>query len=351
MPQEIRIWSVGLSADTFSEVPAGALDLEEKLERWIERTPSVLSPSLMVIGRQVPTDFGGFIDLLCLDANGNIVVVELKRDKTPREVTAQILDYASWVQNLSNDKLTAIANEYLEARGPLEDAFFQQFGVDLPDTLNEAHSLLIVGSRIDPSTERIVHYLSEAHGVNINVARFEFFSMPDGHNLLARVFLIEPEKVEYQSRAGRLSKRRPALSHEELESAANDAGVGDLYKAVIEKVTPLFDGVDRTRSSIRFLGNFEGSRRAIFSVLPSESSKERGLHFEIYWKRACDFFGLSAENPALVLPKDYQPWAFQAKYAGAPERSGYCGFFPSLEEIDRFASTLRAASANVRRII
>ena len=344
MPQEVRLWSVGPSEDSLSEVPATALDLEEKLERWIERSPSILSPGLLVIGRQVPTDFGGFIDLLCLDAGGNAVVVELKRDKTPREVTAQVLDYASWVQGLSNDSITAVANQYLGARGPLEDAFSTQFGSELPDTLNETHRMLIVGSRIDQSTERIVHYLSETHGVNINAVRFEFFSLPDSSKLLARVFLIEPEKVEYQSRTNRLSKRRASLSREELEASAEDVGIGDLYRAVVDGVAPLFDGVGTTQSSLGFLGGFEGGNRIIFSLLPSESSKEKGLYFQIYWKRACDYFGLDPDSPGAVLPENRQPWAFRAKHVANLEWSGYSGFFSSPGDVERFVKSLRAAS-------
>jgi RecB family endonuclease NucS len=65
------------------------LDLESRLESWLGRDICVLDRALLVIGRQVETDFGGIIDLLCLDHAGDIVVVELKRDKTPREITAQ----------------------------------------------------------------------------------------------------------------------------------------------------------------------------------------------------------------------------------------------------------------------
>jgi len=145
----------------------------------------VLSDGVFIIGRQVPTDFGGFIDLLCLDADANCVIVELKRDKTPREITAQAFDYASWVKDLSSDRITAIANEYLGDRGPLDEAFRTKFSTDLPDVINENHKMIIVASEIDASSERIIKYLSETYRVAINAATFSYFRTRDGNELLA----------------------------------------------------------------------------------------------------------------------------------------------------------------------
>jgi RecB family endonuclease NucS len=50
---------------------------------------------LLIIGRQVATSSGKVIDLLAADADGVLHVLELKKDKTPREVVAQVLDYGS----------------------------------------------------------------------------------------------------------------------------------------------------------------------------------------------------------------------------------------------------------------
>ena len=86
MPEEVRLWKIQ-GGDTLCEIARSPLDLEARLEVWLERDISVLSQGLLAIGRQVETDFGGFIDLLCLDHAGDVVVVELKRDKTPREIT------------------------------------------------------------------------------------------------------------------------------------------------------------------------------------------------------------------------------------------------------------------------
>ena len=88
MPEDIRLWEI-VDGDNLKELKRTELDLEERIESWLEKDNSLISNDLLVIGRQVSTDFGGVIDLLCLDSTGDTVIVELKRDKTPREITAQ----------------------------------------------------------------------------------------------------------------------------------------------------------------------------------------------------------------------------------------------------------------------
>lgn len=40
--------------------------------------------------------------------DGALVLIELKRDRTPREVVAQALDYACWVEKLEAEDIAAI---------------------------------------------------------------------------------------------------------------------------------------------------------------------------------------------------------------------------------------------------
>ena len=59
-----------------SPLPKQPLDREERLEEWIERDSSLLGLDLLIIGRQVVTPFGGRIDLLALDAQGDLIIIE-----------------------------------------------------------------------------------------------------------------------------------------------------------------------------------------------------------------------------------------------------------------------------------
>ena len=105
MPIEIGIWKLGKKPEKIS---FSRIESEAKLEDTIVQDISILSSGLMLIGRQVPTVHGKFIDLLAMDAEGNLSVIELKKHRTPREVVAQLLDYASWVQTLSYEDIAGI---------------------------------------------------------------------------------------------------------------------------------------------------------------------------------------------------------------------------------------------------
>ena len=120
--QDIRLWRI-TPDQRLDEIKSNPISREARLEEWLKSDIGALAPNLLVIGRQVPTDFGGTIDLLCLDSAGDTVVVELKKGKTPREVTAQALDYASWVKGLSTEQLVEIADKHFESPGLLPVRF------------------------------------------------------------------------------------------------------------------------------------------------------------------------------------------------------------------------------------
>lgn len=199
MPIEVGIWKLGKTIDRVQFTP---MPSEGQLEEIIAGDIGILDPALLLIGRQVPTAYGKFIDLLAMDGDGKLVVIELKRDRTPREVVAQLLDYASWVRLLGDEDIAGIFDTYLRKYYPqqagtsLDEAFCQRFGVtDMPETLNEGHELVVVAGELDDSTERIVNYLSDEYGAAINAVFFRFFRDGDSE-YLSRVWLIDPGEAE-----------------------------------------------------------------------------------------------------------------------------------------------------------
>jgi len=194
MPIEVGVWRINGAPE---KIAFSALETEAKLEDILVQDVSLISPDLMLIGRQVATAFGTYIDMLGMDADGNLNVIELKRHKTPREVIAQALDYASWVQTLSYDD---IADIYADANGDkqFEQGFADAFETSPPEKLNQSLEIVIVAAELDNASERIVNYLSNNFGVPINVVFFRHFK--DGDNeYLTRTWLIDPKVSEIKA--------------------------------------------------------------------------------------------------------------------------------------------------------
>lgn len=252
MADEVRVWQIS-SDDSLQEVKPSTLDKEERVEKWIERDISVLDPTntgLLVIGRQVRTDFGQEIDLLCVDAKGDVVIVELKRDKTPREVTAQALDYASWVQDLGIDRIEEIAAEYLKDGKKLKDAFEDVFPeADFPEVFNENHSIEIVASRVDDSTERIIRYLSK-RGININFVHFQMFKSGDGREFLVRSFTVPPKVAEQNVLRSGNTKRTHL--HKTLDVQAKESTNEAGREFLVGRLSDPSQEISRSGASLRY---------------------------------------------------------------------------------------------------
>ncbi len=321
------------------EIPRDRLSFEERLEEWLENDISIISDDLLIIGRQVKTAFEKYIDLLCIKRNGDLVIVELKRDKAPREVIAQILEYASWVDDLSYEEIVNIANNYFRKKGiTFEEAFGRKFGKEqLPDVLNESHEMLIVASDLDDQGERVIRYLSE-YGIRINAVTFNYFRNND-QEFLARVMLIPKSAEEV-----RKTKRRYYLTEEELRKIAQDNGVDELYSILVKELEQLFDDWGTTLSSVTFIGRQNGRMNTIFNILPGQSNQQDGLKFQVYLKRFARYFNISEAEAEQILPSNKSEWAFSKT---DPEYSGYEGFFKNKEEIEKFLNKLRELKTKV----
>jgi hypothetical protein len=199
MPIELGIWRID---SKFEKMDFAPLDFEQRLEDILDHDIRIANPNWMIIGRQVRTTFDKFIDLLAIDRSGNLVVLELKRDKTYRDIVAQVLDYGSFVHNLGDDEIAKIYHNYISkyhpesSRTSLDEVFSKRFLLkQMPDELNESHELVIVASSLDYSTERVVNYLSRVHGVNINAIFFKVFK-DEEKEYLTRTWLQEPSLSE-----------------------------------------------------------------------------------------------------------------------------------------------------------
>ncbi|MFW6141215.1 MAG: hypothetical protein ACOC53_01490, partial [Candidatus Saliniplasma sp.] len=183
---------------------------ERDLQDWVEKNSEVIyeDEPVLIIGREVMTDTGHFIDLLGIDRNGYPVVIELKATKTPRTVISQTLDYASWVGTLSNEELMDIGEEYIKENSPYDsfrEAFNDTFsGEDIDflkklieeNHINSKRRLVIIAEDADRRTERMVKEL-DANGSIVSLISYTYYMQADKEFLnFEPVFRSIPPKVE-----------------------------------------------------------------------------------------------------------------------------------------------------------
>lgn len=340
MTQQIRMWEV-TNGNTPTEVRRDEISLEQRLQDWLEEDISMLDPGLLVIGREVPTAFGGKIDLLCLDSTGGLVVVELKKGRTPREVTAQVLDYAYWVRGLSYDEIAALFDDYRKSSSALSEAFEQKYGDELPATLNESHRSVIVAEEMDEGTERIVRYLSDLD-VPINVATVQHFKTQDGREMLAQVYLIEPEIAADTAQTA--SRKTPYLSVRERQALAEVRGVGDLYRLFKDKASGSLFTNSMGPGNVALIVRVDNGTRTILVLHLGESDQASGLKFRLNATRLMKHFGLSEKQVRESLPQSAHDMPDSEWRGAATEKAenwrGLKGHFRDIEEIERFMAVL-----------
>ncbi|MEE9364545.1 MAG: hypothetical protein V3U92_18240 [Cellulophaga sp.] len=238
--QEIKLWEI--DNNSVQQITKSRLDYENRLEKWLLEDISILSHNLVVIGSQVVTPYGKVIDILAINSVGDVIIVELKRDKTYREVVAQVLDYATWVKDLDYDELNTILNKYGKTEyNDIEDLFSSTFNKDVDDVeFNSDHKMLIVGSEIDDSTVRIINYLSnEPYSININAVNFNYFKNGNDKEFLGQSFVLPEQNITAESKSKK-RKRAKSIIAQLFDQNKLFVGQNLFYQPAIES------GVDKS---------------------------------------------------------------------------------------------------------
>ncbi|MEN6485646.1 MAG: hypothetical protein ABFD98_12255 [Syntrophobacteraceae bacterium] len=170
---------------------------EAVLEGWLEANPDGIAEDgkLLILGRQVATNLGGFIDLVGIDRQGAVVVVELKRNRTPRDTLSQALEYASFAERLDTSQLEGILRSYLNDESlNLAEYHHEYFelGADEAVAFNKDQRIVIVGQRVTSEIRQTASFL-RSKGIRITCAEFTFFQGDGGTRLLSQEIVVGNE--------------------------------------------------------------------------------------------------------------------------------------------------------------
>ncbi len=224
MATRMSLWKLNPDG-TATTLPDERLASEEQIESAIESAPELLGIDVLIVGRQTQTPSGP-LDLLAIDGDGRLVIIENKRDRTPRDVLAQAIDYAAWANSLTFAEVALVYSKYRRSfsddEADLAEAYEERFGEEL-EAIAEAPRMIVVASRLDDATERMIEFLADTFGVSVNAVLFQPFE----GGLIGRTWL-RPDEL-----GSRAVGRRTASSTASREAAKAfwDAWLGESRSA------------------------------------------------------------------------------------------------------------------------
>ena len=231
----MRVFSVEPDGEftEYEQLPLETDHAEADLEQWLEANPGGILEDgpLLIIGRQVPTDLGKSIDLLGVDREGNVVVVELKRDRTPRDVVAQALEYAAFAAGLDAAALESILGEYHpdELMG-LAEYHRKYFDQSEAVAFNKDQRIVIIGQQVTPEIRQTARFLGHK-GIPVTCVEFTFFQAAGGGRLLSQEIVVGGEQAKPRGRP----RRTAPLSRAEFLESCDDHGSA-VYSRILDLV-------------------------------------------------------------------------------------------------------------------
>ncbi len=214
--------------------------LEKEMEQWLADNPHAVLPEdeerVLVISQE--TAFQNLTDILAVDEQGNLLVIEVKRGQTPRDVIAQALEYASAVAEWDYQELNRRATQYFAGRAmtyeSLLSAFQGVFDIDpgkfSESQFNQRQRIFIVGEAIEPKIERTARWLLR-QGVEVGCISYTCYRTEEKELFLDFQQVVRREDV--------LVGKVPPIGLTEAEFVENmPYGLQDLYHKLKDRVAP-----------------------------------------------------------------------------------------------------------------
>lgn len=259
----------------------------EHLQEWLENTSDAFGEELLFIQKE----FDGFddtrerLDLLAIDKQGDLVVIENKLDDSGRDVTWQVLKYASYCSSLSKQQIKEIYQSYLDKRGldGIAESNIADFleAEDFGEVqLNKTQRIILVSGNYRKEVTSTVLWLLQKYNLRIQCFRATPFSF--GEQILLNIEQIIPvqEIEEYTIRMA--EKAQEEQNTQEEQKVRHKLRV-EFWKTLLPEINSrcsLFSNVSPSRD------NWISAGSGISGVSFTFTISKNYARTEVYMSRA-----------------------------------------------------------------
>lgn len=259
----------------------GVLERED-LQRILRDQPDILEPGLFVITEEFRdwADSDRRIDLLCLDAGGRLVVVELKRGETGEHMDLQSIRYAAMVSTITLQQAIAAHQAYLDKRGIDANAAERVHGhlENLDDSQGFSTAqprIVLVSEGFSPELTTSVLWLN-SNGLDITCIRMQPYRNRAEILVETSQVIPLPETADYLVRI-----RERDNEARQQRSSGSYTGSGDAFRDSIENAREEFQAdltrlyqwaVSLEQNNLARLSTWPGQNISMQVTVPGESA-------------------------------------------------------------------------------
>lgn len=247
----------------------------QDIEKWVENYHNILGEELLII----TTEYDKFdktserLDLLAIDKEGNLVVIELKRDDSGKDVELQAIKYAAYCSTLTLSDVVKIYCDFIsksksetideeEAKKRIRDFI----GNNEFEELSDKPRIIIVAKEYRPEVTASVLWLRK-FGIDITCIKLTPYEFSKNTIVLESTVLIPlPETkhfvIESEKKAKTLTQTQQEYKkfYEELISKLKQLRPGQYRDPTPRSYYQIPTGI----SGIHFEWGFHGSPRSSF---------------------------------------------------------------------------------------
>ena len=148
------------------EVEFTQLGLKERsdIQEWVAEHPDILDDDLLIVAKE----FSGFDrtserpDLLAVDRQGDLVVIELKRDDSGADAYWQAIKYTSYLRHADAEAIISMLADYENiSQEDAENRLLKHLDADDLETLNREQRIILASHRFAPEATSAVLWLNE----------------------------------------------------------------------------------------------------------------------------------------------------------------------------------------------
>ena len=213
------------------------------LQRILRDQPDVLEERLLIISEEFGNwqDSNRRIDLLGLDANGRLVVIELKRGDTGDYMDLQAIRYAAMVANMTNEQVVDTYQIYLDKRSPDEDAetliteHLETAREDAQAIHTEVPRIILASENFGKELTTCIMWLNDSwlRSADQEIKCIRIQPHRNGDELLVETSVVIPlpEASDYQTQVGQRDKE----TRERSSTKAQYTAGGEAFKQTIAR--------------------------------------------------------------------------------------------------------------------